>query len=344
MTSVSDALVSVIIPVYGVEDYLARCVHSVLGQSYSNLEVILVDDGSPDHCPEICDAFAAADPRVFVIHKENGGPGPARNSGIEVCTGDFIMFIDSDDWVEKDMVRDMLRTAQVENADLVQSGFRELNGIRERRRGPRQWLRMDNESLMREYLVGNSVYQSVWARLYARHLWASIRFPDGIYEDVYITHEILGQSRAAVLLPDPYYIYCKRPSSIQGSAAALQPGFGTVDRLISDRLVEYVSQHFPHLVGDARYKRAVWHASRMTYILYTFSYRSNQEDYRILRDRLRSELPDLDTLTPSHDLSSIKRAAKDGPYFRIRSAALGVSALALRALNRVWWGGPILHA
>ena len=108
-----DILVSVIVPVYNVEAYLGRCVDSILAQTYRNLEVILVDDGTKDNCDRICDDYAAGDPRIRVIHKENGGLSSARNAGIDIARGDFLEFVDSDDWIEPDAVESLLQTALV---------------------------------------------------------------------------------------------------------------------------------------------------------------------------------------------------------------------------------------
>ena len=114
-----DALVSVIIPVYKVEAFLDRCVESVVGQTYPNLEIILVDDGSPDTCPEKCDAWAKIDSRIRVIHKQNEGPGYARNSGIEAATGAFITFVDSDDYLSPDAVEVLLERIERDQSDLA---------------------------------------------------------------------------------------------------------------------------------------------------------------------------------------------------------------------------------
>lgn len=111
-------MVSVIVPVYKVEDYLKRCVDSVLNQSYENLEIILVDDGSPDNCGEICDEYARQDNRVKVIHKENGGLSSARNVGIKIATGEYISFIDSDDWVDKDFIQKLRNALIQEKSDM----------------------------------------------------------------------------------------------------------------------------------------------------------------------------------------------------------------------------------
>ena len=117
---IMQPLISVIVPVYNVEQYLDRCVNSLVGQTYQNLEIILVDDGSPDGCSVICDNWARKDSRVIVIHKNNGGLSSARNSALDVCSGDVIAFVDSDDWVEPDMFEKMLESMQEHDADIVQ--------------------------------------------------------------------------------------------------------------------------------------------------------------------------------------------------------------------------------
>ena len=115
--------VSVIVPVYKTKEYLGQCVQSLCSQSYSNLEIILVDDGSPDECPALCDAYAAQDERIRVIHKENGGLSSAREAGIQNASGDYIMVVDSDDWIEPDTVASCIETAQRGNADCVMFGY-----------------------------------------------------------------------------------------------------------------------------------------------------------------------------------------------------------------------------
>ena len=116
-------LISVIVPVYKVEKYLNKCVQSIVNQTYKNLEIILVDDGSPDNCPEMCDEWAKKDSRIKVIHQENAGLAEARNSGISVATGEFFMFIDSDDHAEPDMIELLLNLSMEYNADVSSCGF-----------------------------------------------------------------------------------------------------------------------------------------------------------------------------------------------------------------------------
>ena len=116
------ALISVIIPVYKVEEYLENCIQSVIKQTVSDLEIILVDDGSPDQCPEICDLWADKDSRIKVIHKENGGLSDARNAGMKVATGEYVSFIDSDDYISLDFYETLLETIVDNDSDIVECG------------------------------------------------------------------------------------------------------------------------------------------------------------------------------------------------------------------------------
>lgn len=119
MSKLDAVSVSVIAPVYNVEKYIDRCIKSVLGQTLRDIELILVDDGSPDDCGKICDGYAATDSRIKVIHKENGGVSAARNDGLSIATGEYVIFVDSDDWVEPDACEVMYQSAKNNNADIV---------------------------------------------------------------------------------------------------------------------------------------------------------------------------------------------------------------------------------
>ena len=114
-----EDLISVVVPIYNVENYIKKCVDSILSQTYKNLEIILVDDGSPDNCPQICDEYAQKDNRIKVIHKENGGLSDARNAGIDISKGKFITFIDSDDYIEKDYVEVLYNSIKENASDMA---------------------------------------------------------------------------------------------------------------------------------------------------------------------------------------------------------------------------------
>lgn len=211
--------VSVIIPIYNVELYLRRCLDSVLAQTYQNLEIILVDDGSPDRCGEICDEYAKADSRVRVIHQTNQGLSAARNAGIDVATGSFLAFIDSDDYVEERMIEvllDNLRTyqAQISSCEHVD--------VYEGRPVPEAGLEnsiceLTPEQALAKFLISTKVDVITWNKLYERKLFSDIRFPVGkLYEDHFTTYRLLDRARKIVHTQAQFYYYCKRCASISG--------------------------------------------------------------------------------------------------------------------------------
>lgn len=119
--------VSIIVPIYNVEKYLDRCMQTLLNQTLKDIEIILVDDGSPDHCPQMSDEYAKNDPRVKVVHKNNGGLGYARNSGLDVATGEYVAFVDSDDFTSVEAYDTLYKVAKEQNADIVYAGFEYQN-------------------------------------------------------------------------------------------------------------------------------------------------------------------------------------------------------------------------
>ena len=118
-----EKTISVIVPIYNVEKYLDRCLKSIINQTYKNLEIILIDDGSPDNCGTICDEYAKKDNRIKVVHKDNGGLVKARNTGLDIATGEYISFIDPDDWIELNMYEEMIKIADETNTDIVRCGY-----------------------------------------------------------------------------------------------------------------------------------------------------------------------------------------------------------------------------
>lgn len=209
-------LVSIIVPVHGVEDYLRRCVDSLLNQSYSALEIILVDDGSPDACGEICDAYSHQDPRVRVIHQANAGQSVARNAALEIACGDFLVFVDADDWVHTELVSSLLSILHETNADIaVCHAFRASTqevppAIFE---GPVQVLSARGAL---ELYAGPlaSLMTAPWAKLYRSSLFEGIRFPAGrVYEDVYTTYRVVARARRISFTTAQLYYYFIRPGS-----------------------------------------------------------------------------------------------------------------------------------
>ena len=211
-------MISVVVPVYKVEEYLRRCVDSVLAQTFRDFELILVDDGSPDRCGQICDEYAASDGRIKVIHQENGGLSAARNAGLNVAQGEHVAFVDSDDYCHPEMLNVLYEKIVQYNADVAVSGFKrvDLNGDK-----------IDNESytpVTEEVLDGNEALKRIvaevlpgyiWNKLYKRDVFKSIRFPTGkLYEDDFIAPRIFYQSKRVVVVPRSLYFYTVNPRSI----------------------------------------------------------------------------------------------------------------------------------
>lgn len=199
---------SIIVPVYKAEKYLVRCVESVLAQTMKDFELILVDDGSPDKSGAMCDDFAAKDTRVKVIHQANSGVSAARNAGVAVAQGDYIAFVDSDDWISPNMYELLLRAAEDENADIVKCGFEHTDG-----KGRDEYQGYGNE---RQYYKGNLIehwfrenHIYVWNAVYRAEIAKKIEYPVGITggEDDYASFFYLYYANSMVLLPDCLYHY-----------------------------------------------------------------------------------------------------------------------------------------
>ena len=202
-------LFSVIIPVYKSESYLKACIDSVLNQSYSNLEVLLVDDGSPDQCGDICDKYAEKDSRVVVIHKSNGGQSSARNKALDIATGEWVMFVDSDDEIRSDMVLQLISYAQENSCDIVRCNCLENSkkGKVERRLPVKQGVYEIEKAF--ELVMKDILGSQPWFFFAKTHLWANVRFPEGrIYEDIAALYKIFVDCHTKVgILNQPLYIY-----------------------------------------------------------------------------------------------------------------------------------------
>lgn len=210
-------LISVIVPVYNTGMYLERCLDSILNQSYQNMEIILVDDGSTDDSPQKCDLYASRDGRIRTIHKKNGGQSSARNVGLNVCSGDYISFVDSDDWIEPDMYTTLLEQLEKYNASLVVCGrYDAYEDSEEKSIGKI----LGNNGLFDAYdilpkmTLGQASDFSVCDKLHRRDLWQTLRFPEGeIYEDFAVMYKVLIAAKKVVLCDKPFYFYYHRKNS-----------------------------------------------------------------------------------------------------------------------------------
>lgn len=204
-------MLSVIIPVYNVEKYLSRCIQSVLEQTYADMEIILVDDGSPDRCPVICDEFAEKDKRIKVIHKENGGLSSARNAGLEICKGDYIFFIDSDDWLaDENVISDFIQKAACEHSDFVYSL---MNKADDKKRSELK----ANERFLEDdlFFLSNPYLFSACNKLYAHTLLQHLQFvPGRVNEDVDVIPLVFCHAKKVSRLNRATYNYYSNPKSI----------------------------------------------------------------------------------------------------------------------------------
>lgn len=216
-------LITIIVPVYKVEQYLENCIDSIIRQTYKKLEIILVDDGSPDRCPYICDEYARKDNRIRVIHKANGGLSDARNAGLDAATGEYIAFVDSDDCIHDNMIERLYRALAESNADISMCGFIYVNEEYQSILNLNRESPIKDEILSREQVINKLFeykywyYFFVWNKLYKRRLFDNIRFPYGrLCEDSYIAHHLFGQCEKVVSISDTLYYYLQRSNSIMG--------------------------------------------------------------------------------------------------------------------------------
>jgi len=210
-------LLSIIVPVYKVEPYLSRCIESITAQTYKNLEIILVDDGSPDRCGEICEAYAAQDQRIKVFHTENRGLSAARNLGIQHAKGEYIGFVDSDDWIEPDMYEILLKAAEESGAEIVQCGYyKEKNRLTEAKISVAKTY-TSTEALHALVLYGK-INEGVWNKLWEKSCFAEISFPEGrVFEDISTTYKLTSKANSVISKPVMLYHYMYRDEGISHS-------------------------------------------------------------------------------------------------------------------------------
>lgn len=239
-------LISVIVPVYKVEEYLDKCIQSIVDQTYTNLEIILVDDGSPDRCGEMCDAWAKKDGRIRVRHQSNGGLSDARNAGMEIAVGTYIAFVDSDDWIAPDFIQSMYDAirqsgAQIAGCD-IQFVFPD-EAIDLRQEAGKVKICTTEEAIT-DILQYRGFRAVAWNKLYHRELLEGERYPVGKHhEDEFFTYRIIGKADKLVYVDKPMYFYLQRPGSIMYSFTIKR--LDALDAYL-ERL-EYLKERYPKL-------------------------------------------------------------------------------------------------
>ena len=206
-----NEVISIIVPVYNMEQYLERCVRSILCQTYKKLEIILVDDGSTDTSPKMCDAFSECDERIKVVHKNNGGLSDARNAGLLAASGAYIGYVDSDDWIEPDMYEKMYRACVENDAQVCICRYFSEYADRTLDGASGACAPLTREELLRIYIGGHSqyvIYNSVWSKLFHRSLVEDMEFPKGRNsEDIVYTTKAFCRLERAVYLDECLYHY-----------------------------------------------------------------------------------------------------------------------------------------
>lgn len=214
----NSLLISVIVPIYKVEKYLDKCIKSIINQTYKNLEIFLVDDGSPDRCGEMCNEYAKSDQRIKVIHKKNGGLSDARNAAINIAKGDYIMFVDSDDWIEINACETIIRIIEEHNSDIVCYGLRyihELGGEDTYFKSSICGVISSSEAIGHIVNYSGGIGNYAWNKVYKNTLFYRIRYPVGkVYEDSGTTYKLFHQAKKIYVTDKVLYNYLIRKGSI----------------------------------------------------------------------------------------------------------------------------------
>ena len=250
MSNYGNELISVIVPVYNVEWYLEKCVNSIINQTYKNLEIILVDDGATDSSGNMCDELAKSDNRIKVYHKENGGLSDARNYGVERATGDYIGFVDSDDYIESEMFEKLYEAIKKENVDVAECNFRFIYSNRIANYSEdNYYLVLNRDEYTKEYVNMNRIFGAAWTKLIKSSLAKEIKFPKGkLFEDGFYSLELMKKARNFVIFHNSYYNYVMRENSITNSKFN-EKNLDLIE--IADDIYDYVISTYPSLKKEA---------------------------------------------------------------------------------------------
>lgn len=266
-------MISVIIPIYKVEPYLRRCVDSVIKQTYKDLEIILVDDGSPDGCPKICDEYAKTDPRIKVIHKENGGLSSARNAGLDIISGEYVSFVDSDDYIHPKMI-EILYNEMIKSRTLASSvEYKRIytTDVCSIFQNPEDYCIFTTDE---EYINDNYfevIFNVIWGKLYDSSVWNNLRFPEGmIYEDEYLKPALMDRINFKyAFIKKPLYYYYNNPN-------------GESKSLFSEKRLDKIKAIFQCLIYYKQHKNHIMCKKLRKYFVgyfFTYMYRAENCGY-----------------------------------------------------------------
>lgn len=276
-------LISIVVPVFKVEKYLEKNIKSILNQTFNDFELLLVNDGSPDNCGDICDKYAKIDDRIKVIHKENGGLSDARNAGIDIAIGEYLGFIDSDDYIEATMYETLYNNLMKYNADISVCGYYSCY------KNTRIRNSTDNEiSIMNtEEAIGNinKIFSGVTNKLFKRKIFNKLRFPIGkVNEDVFILMDILTSAKKIIFSPEPKYYYIQRANSILNRK--FTPSKWDAVEAWSKNL-EFVQLNYPTQKEVIEYKYLSAYISLLDSLITLKNY-NNIKDYQKVRQFIKN--------------------------------------------------------
>ena len=283
----NDILVSVIVPIYNVEDYLPKCIDSIICQTYKNIEIILVDDGSPDSCGQICENYKKKDSRIKVIHKENGGLSDARNAGICRAKGSYYVFRDSDDYIHERMIETLVEGVVSTSADIAVCSFKNVkedeiidihSGINT---GSYKLISEDIDRLSYFYGDKYTEFTVAWNKIYPASFFKEIKYPKGkIHEDEFTTYKLLELAKKIAYIDVPLYYYVSRSSSIMGEEFSLK----RLHRLdaISERMDHYLS------LGKYDWYEKNLFLYRIFYVRYYKAVQKQKMDIDILKEYFKT--------------------------------------------------------
>ena len=282
----SYPLISIIVPIYKVEAYLKNCLDSIVNQTYKNLEIILIDDGSPDKCGEICDEYAKKDSRIVVIHQHNSGQSAARNAAFDIAKGDYVMLVDPDDNVELNFCERALKIALDNNVELVIFGFDIIKESETIKRQSDITGIIDNKLAMQHLVYADDycINYYPWNKLYAHRLLNAMRYPDGrIYEGRSTMYKIFHEVNRIYILNDILYHYKVRDDSSIGKKN-LYNAKGIKDLMLAElEKIPFLKQHYPKLV-----EQQILSTAKTISIVYNkLSSKDNQNVHKIMDDFIK---------------------------------------------------------
>lgn len=281
MSNYGNELISVIVPVYNVEQYLEKCVNSIINQTYKNLEIILVDDGATDSSGNMCDELAKSDNRIKVYHKENGGLSDARNYGVERATGDYIGFVDSDDYIDSEMYEKLYEAIKKENVDVAECSLKVIYpGKIELFTDEKYYKVLGKTEYLEEYLTIKKIFGSVWTKLIKSDVAKKLVFPKGkLYEDTYYAYDLIEKVDRYVIMNNPYYNYLMRENSITN--AKFNPRILDLIEIV-EKFHKTTYENYPGLKEAADCRKMYAYFSVLNSILLEENYRDNEYYSEIL--------------------------------------------------------------